>query len=213
MGCVSDSLCHWRGASRPPARRLARDRSIPTAGIGVHAAKRPAVRRLSHPVYSPRCFHPPGLWSWYLLGRPSFDSPSPELREMSGIGIPEIARLVNVVCATLGLIVLAPLFLAVAIAIVLNSGTPVFFRQPRVGRYGKMFLLLKFRSMRVHQDGHCITGADDVRITRVGRFLRHYKLDELPQLWNVLKGDLSLVGPRPEIASFVDLSDPVWQTI
>lgn len=123
------------------------------------------------------------------------------------------ARLVNMTVAALGLTIFAPLFAVIAVAIAWNSGMPVFFRQPRVGRYGKTFLLVKFRSMRTGHVGNRITGAGDDRITSVGRFIRKYKLDELPQLWNVLNGEMSLVGPRPEVALFVDMSDPVWRIV
>jgi lipopolysaccharide/colanic/teichoic acid biosynthesis glycosyltransferase len=124
-----------------------------------------------------------------------------------------LARAANVVLSAAGLAIISPLLAVIAAAIVIDSGFPVFFRQPRVGRFGKSFLLIKFRSMRRSVPGSRITGASDRRITRVGRMLRNYKLDELPQLWNVLKGEMSLVGPRPEVAPFVELSDPAWRTL
>lgn len=106
-----------------------------------------------------------------------------------------------------GVILLCPLFLAIAVAIVVDSGWPVFFRQERIGRYGKPFKIVKFRSMRPTLDGTMplVTAAGDSRITRVGGWLRSTKMDELPQLWNVLRGDLSIVGPRPEVEKYVDL--------
>ena len=115
--------------------------------------------------------------------------------------------------AAAGLLVLSPLLLAVAAAIVVASGLPVFFRQARVGRRGVVFSLLKFRSMKTAAAGAGITGAGDARVTPMGRFLRKYKLDELPQLWNVLVGDMSLVGPRPEVPKFVDSNNPAWRAV
>lgn len=116
-------------------------------------------------------------------------------------------RLLDVVAAAAGLVLLGPLFLAIAAAIKLDSPGPVFYRARRVGRYGQEFRLYKFRSMVADADrrGPGITAAGDRRITRVGRFLRRTKLDELPQLINVLKGEMSLVGPRPEDPRYVAL--------
>ncbi len=114
--------------------------------------------------------------------------------------------------ACLGLLALSPVLLVVAAAIAFERSGPVFFRQIRVGRQGKHFRLLKFRSMR-GGPGTQITGRRDDRITTVGRYLRRYKIDELPQLWNVVRGDMSLIGPRPEIPEFVDLGDAVWEEV
>ena len=94
---------------------------------------------------------------------------------------------------------------AVAIAIKLDSRGPVFYRGERAGLRGKPFRIFKFRSMRVHRGGPDSTSVHDDRITRIGHFIRRYKIDELPQLLNVLAGDMSLVGPRPEIQKFVDM--------
>lgn len=107
----------------------------------------------------------------------------------------------------LGLIILSPLFLIVAIWIKLDSKGPVFYRQTRVGRNSKDFKLLKFRSMVTDADknGLITVGGRDPRVTQSGYFIRKYKLDELPQLINVLKNDMSLVGPRPEVRKYVDL--------
>ncbi len=112
--------------------------------------------------------------------------------------------------AAAGLVIGSPVLLCVSAAIALEDGLPILFRQTRVGRHGKQFKLLKFRSMRTGVAGARITSGADNRITRTGRILRKYKLDELPQLWNVLKGDMGLIGPRPEVPPFVDLSDAAW---
>ena len=109
--------------------------------------------------------------------------------------------------SSLGLVVLSPVFLLVSLCIVADSRGGVFYRQTRVGKNGKDFRLYKFRSMRGGADkrGLITVGAKDARITRVGYFLRKYKLDELPQLLNVLKGEMSLVGPRPEVRKYVEM--------
>lgn len=113
-------------------------------------------------------------------------------------------RALDVACAGAGLVVLAPLLGALALAVRASSEGPVLFRQPRIGRHGRPFAILKFRSMRPGAAGPAVTARGDPRVTRVGRWLRATKLDELPQLWNVLVGDMSLVGPRPEVARFVE---------
>lgn len=115
------------------------------------------------------------------------------------------------ICASLpALVLLSPLFLLISLVILLGSKGGVFYRQQRVGRHGKPFLLFKFRSMRPQSDtGSLITiGGRDSRITREGYFLRKYKLDELPQLLNIIRGDMSIVGPRPEVQRYVDLYTP-----
>ncbi|PND37785.1 sugar transferase [Paucibacter aquatile] len=119
-------------------------------------------------------------------------------------------RLFDVFCAGLGLLLLSPLWILVAIWIKLDSPGPVLFRQERVGRFGKPFSIHKFRSMRVDAPalGPQITVGDDPRITRSGRFLRASKIDELPQLWDVFRGAMSLVGPRPEVPRYVALYTP-----
>jgi lipopolysaccharide/colanic/teichoic acid biosynthesis glycosyltransferase len=103
--------------------------------------------------------------------------------------------------------------LLLAIAVKVQDGGPIFFRQQRVGRNGSPFTLWKFRSMRLANQGAAFTSSGDRRITTVGRILRKYKLDELPQLWNVVRGDMSLIGPRPEVPHFVDAESPVWQAV
>ena len=116
-------------------------------------------------------------------------------------------RFFDVVASGIGLILLSPLFVILAIWIKCDSTGPVFYRQIRVGRNNRDFQLLKFRSMRVGSDkkGLINVGGRDPRITRSGYYIRKYKLDEFPQLINVLKGDMSLVGPRPEVRKYVDM--------
>lgn len=119
-------------------------------------------------------------------------------------------RLFDILASGLGLIVLSPVFLILAIWIKCDSDGPVFYRQVRVGRWNKDFRIFKFRSMRVGADkGSLVTiGGRDPRITRSGYFIRKFKFDELPQLINVLVGDMSLVGPRPEVRHYVDYYTP-----
>ena len=114
-------------------------------------------------------------------------------------------RAFDLLGASLALLLLSPLMLAVAAAIKLDSRGPVFFRQQRVGRHGALFCIHKFRSMVADapQRGPALTVGADARITRVGRWLRHTRLDELPQLLDVLAGHMSLVGPRPELPQYV----------
>ncbi|WP_416760914.1 sugar transferase [Roseateles sp. So40a] len=116
-------------------------------------------------------------------------------------------RLFDILCAGVGLLLLSPLLLAVAVWVKLDSRGPVMFRQERVGRFGVPFRIHKFRTMRVDAPtlGPQITIGDDARITRSGRWLRASKVDELPQLWDVLRGAMSLVGPRPEVPRYVAL--------
>lgn len=119
-------------------------------------------------------------------------------------------RLFDLICSGLGLVLLSPLLLLVALWIKLDSPGPVLFRQERVGRFGRPFFIHKFRSMRVDAPalGPQITIGQDPRITRSGRWLRASKLDELPQLWDVFRGAMSLVGPRPEVPRYVALYTP-----
>lgn len=112
-------------------------------------------------------------------------------------------RLLDIVASLVGLIVLSPLFAVIAIVV----GRPVFHRARRVGRHGREFEMLKFRSMTVAAHGSALTMQNDARVTRAGRVLRRTKLDELPQLVNVLRGEMSLVGPRPEDPRYVALYD------
>ena len=113
-------------------------------------------------------------------------------------------RVIDVAAAGAGLGLLWPVLAAAAVAVKLSSPGPVLFRQERIGRYGRPFRILKFRSMRAGANGPAVTASGDERVTPVGRLLRRYKLDELPQLWNVLVGEMSLVGPRPEVPRYVD---------
>ena len=116
-------------------------------------------------------------------------------------------RLCDIVFSAIGLLLLSPLFLIVYILIRCESKGGGFYCQQRVGKDGRLFGLYKFRSMRTGSDkkGLITVGGHDSRITRMGYFIRKYKIDELPQLWNVLKGDMSLAGPRPEVKKYVDL--------
>ena len=119
-------------------------------------------------------------------------------------------RIFDIVASGIGLIVLSPFFLVLAIWIKLDSKGPVFYRQVRVGRNNKDFRIFKFRSMRVGADkGSLVTiGERDSRVTRSGYYIRKFKLDELPQLINVFIGDMSLVGPRPEVRHYVNYWTP-----
>ena len=116
-------------------------------------------------------------------------------------------RIFDIVASGIGLILLSPLFVILAIWIKCDSTGPVFYKQVRVGRNNMDFQLFKFRSMRVGSDkkGLITVGGHDPRITRSGYYIRKYKLDEFPQLINVFKGDMSLVGPRPEVRKYVDM--------
>lgn len=121
-----------------------------------------------------------------------------------------LKRTFDIVISSIALTVLAPLLVAIAVAVRLDSPGPALFRQCRVGKSGKDFTILKFRSMHhtiADQNGPKITAAGDSRVTRLGRLLRRTKLDELPQLWNVVRGDMSLVGPRPEVPEYVATYD------
>jgi len=126
---------------------------------------------------------------------------------------PGLPRPVEALLAGIGLLAFAPLFCATALAVKFSSPGPVFFRQTRVGRAGHHFQLYKFRSMRLHSPGQKFTAQGDGRITPVGRLIRKLKIDELPQLLNVLLGEMSFVGPRPEVPEYVNLEDPLWRKV
>jgi lipopolysaccharide/colanic/teichoic acid biosynthesis glycosyltransferase len=118
-----------------------------------------------------------------------------------------IKRIFDIIVSFIGLLILLPFLLILALAIILDSKGGVFYRQLRVGKNGKPFRIFKFRSMRSGSDkkGLLTVGNADMRITKVGKFIRKYKLDEFAQLINVLTGDMSLVGPRPEVPKYVDM--------
>ena len=122
-------------------------------------------------------------------------------------------RLLDIIVAAVGLLVLAPLFAVVAVLIKLESPGPILFQQQRIGRQFRPFSIYKFRTMRSDVPGAPITVGSDPRITRIGAVLRRSKIDELPQLANVLRGDMSLVGPRPEVPYYVELFRSDYQEI
>ena len=124
-----------------------------------------------------------------------------------------LPRVVEAALAFGGLLVVSPLLAIIAVAVLAGSGAPVLFTQSRVGRHGRPFRLYKFRTMVTGNSGPAVTAGDDRRITRVGRILRRTKLDELPELWNVFRGDMSLVGPRPEAPRYVRENEPRWQRV
>jgi lipopolysaccharide/colanic/teichoic acid biosynthesis glycosyltransferase len=116
-------------------------------------------------------------------------------------------RLFDFFASLIGLILISPILLVIGLIIVIGSKGPVFYIQKRIGKHAVPFNLYKFRSMKVGSDkkGLLTLGDNDVRVTKIGYFIRKYKIDELPQLINVLKGDMSLVGPRPEVSKYVEL--------
>lgn len=124
-----------------------------------------------------------------------------------------IPRIIQVIVAAVGLLLLLPLFGCVAILIKISSSGPILFRQRRVGLNGREFVLYKLRTMSVKQSGPLVTAVTDSRITPLGKLLRKSKIDELPELWNIVIGDMSFVGPRPEVPKFVDYNDPLWQEV
>ncbi len=132
---------------------------------------------------------------------------------MVGGGYRFTKRVIDVIASATALVALAPVMGALALAVKLDSRGPVLFRQQRLGLGSRPFTILKFRSMRTGARGALVTSGADARVTRVGRLLRRTKLDELPQLWNVLVGDMSLVGPRPEVARYVRLFPDAYARI
>jgi lipopolysaccharide/colanic/teichoic acid biosynthesis glycosyltransferase len=119
-------------------------------------------------------------------------------------------RVFDIVFSLTGITLLSPLFLLFAMLVIVDSGLPVFFIQERVGKNFKVFCLFKFRTMYVGADkkGLLTVGAKDLRVTKIGYFLRKYKIDELPQLFNVLIGEMSIIGPRPEVNQYVKMYNP-----
>lgn len=116
-----------------------------------------------------------------------------------------IKRIFDFSSSLLGLVILFPLLILISFAIKIGSSGPILFSQKRVGKDGKQFILIKFRSMMINQESNnTATAKGDDRINTIGVFLRKYKLDELPELWNVLKGEMSLVGPRPDVPGYAD---------
>ena len=124
-------------------------------------------------------------------------------------------RVFDLLFSSIGLLLLQPLFVVTAILIKVDSTGPVFFRQERIGKNFRRFMIYKFRTMVVNAEnkGLRITSGGDHRVTKVGRILRKFKIDELPQLYNVLKGDMSLVGPRPEVEEYVILYEEDYREI
>jgi exopolysaccharide biosynthesis polyprenyl glycosylphosphotransferase len=175
---------------------------------GPHAVRlRPTLAGLSQTASSVRVHwvgEEPATRTDALRTRPTWSAQRPPWRLRLGRSG---KRLLDIIGATLGLLALLPLFTVVATLIVITSGWPVFYTQERVGQGGRLFRIWKFRSMRRDAEGD--TGPiwatnQDVRCTRIGEWLRHTNIDELPQLYNVLTGDMSLVGPRPERPVFVE---------
>lgn len=126
-----------------------------------------------------------------------------------------LPRLFDCLLAVAVLALTCPLLLMTAVLVASSSRGPILFRQQRIGRNGRPFTLIKFRTMETSHGrrGPGFTARDDPRVTKVGRFLRRTKLDELPELINILRGDMSWVGPRPEVPRYVDLDDPGWQQV
>jgi lipopolysaccharide/colanic/teichoic acid biosynthesis glycosyltransferase len=118
-----------------------------------------------------------------------------------------IKRGLDFIFSLIFLIILLPFFFIIALFIIIDDGFPIIYKQKRVGKNGKIFKILKFRTMKKNADsiGKLTIGKKDPRITKIGYFLRKYKIDELPQLWNILTGDMSFIGPRPEIPEYVAL--------
>jgi lipopolysaccharide/colanic/teichoic acid biosynthesis glycosyltransferase len=124
-----------------------------------------------------------------------------------------IPHAIEVLVALIGLVLATPILLLAAIAVRLSSSGPIIFRQQRIGQGGRPFTLFKFCTMRQASDGTAVTARGDRRVTAVGEFLRMSKIDELPELWNIVIGDMSIVGPRPEVTAFVDLENPLWSEV
>ena len=115
--------------------------------------------------------------------------------------------------ALIGLILFYPIMLLIAFLLKVTSQGSILFKQERLGRFGKPFIIYKFRTMRPHVNGSKFTYTEDKRITKIGGFLRKYKLDEIPQLWNILNHSMSFVGPRPEVKQYINLELSIWQDV
>lgn len=115
-----------------------------------------------------------------------------------------LKRTFDIFFSLLGLVILSPVFLLITLLILFQMSQPVLFKQMRTGRYGKPFKIYKFRTMHVNHNGNSISVKNEKRITHLGAKLRKYKMDELPELWNILKGDMSFVGPRPEVNEYTN---------
>jgi lipopolysaccharide/colanic/teichoic acid biosynthesis glycosyltransferase len=126
-----------------------------------------------------------------------------------------VKRSFDVIAAVCGSVLVSPLLLLLSVLVRVTSGHPVIFRQKRVGRGGREFVLYKFRTMTVAEEKEqgSFDAGDVSRVTRLGKFLRDSKMDELPQLWNVVKGDMALVGPRPEVREWVDAYPEKWAVV
>ena len=145
-----------------------------------------------------------------LFSRSEVCSPDELSTESVKRGIP---RAVEALSALIGLAVLSPVLGLGALLVALSSRGPILYRQERIGLHGQKFILYKFRSMRMNSSTLKVTAKNDERITWAGKFLRKTKVDELPELWNVLRGDMSLVGPRPEVERYVDLNNSLWKQV
>jgi lipopolysaccharide/colanic/teichoic acid biosynthesis glycosyltransferase len=132
------------------------------------------------------------------------------MQQFTNKGLP---RTLQVLFAITALLLLLPLLIVAGLAVKLTSRGTFLFRQRRMGRYGREFTLYKLRTMQTSVGGPLVTASSDGRVTPVGRFLRKTKIDEMPQFWNVVIGDMDLIGPRPEVPALVDFSDPRWKTI
>jgi undecaprenyl-phosphate glucose phosphotransferase len=148
---------------------------------------------------------PPKTWSVHAVGNPGIRSRIPIWSRLDWERLAK--RITDFVIAFFTLLVLSPLFAIVAALILVTSGRPIFYTQDRVGQGGRLFRIIKFRSMKCdaeRETGPIWASDHDQRCTKIGDWLRHSNIDELPQLWNVLRGEMSLVGPRPERPSFVN---------
>lgn len=140
-------------------------------------------------------------------------APRQVVRPMSAVPLTPARRTLDIAVALTLLLLLSPLLVLLALLVTAMSGRPVLFRQQRIGAGGQEFTLYKFRSMRHDCTGPGVTGGSDPRVTRLGRLLRRLSLDELPQMWNVLRGDMTLVGPRPEVPDLARRYPPEHQWV